>query len=540
MSRLRHLLGPWVLGGLHGLCYAPGLFPAWALPWLQMLLWGGMAYGLWGGCTWLRRWGGQLPAWHLGFAFGLGTFLTGTSWIFISLHEFAYMAAPLALSAVIVLAMFLSLFYGLATSLHRYFFPAPVQTPWRSVLFFGATWAGLEWLRGNLFTGFPWLNIGYAHVEGPLQGWAPMLGVYGVALVAALTAGAIAMLTLRHQAGQRLQGLWLLPLALLTAGSLVSAKLWTSPYGAPLEVRLVQANIRPDMKFDPAQIWIDMDVHRQLASQARVGGAADFTLLPETTIPVFQDQLSTEAWEAWIRTAQEAGGGMALGLATRLQISDTQRQYYNSVLLFDAHSTPASLAAAQGRARYDKQHLVPFGEFIPPGFRWFVDAMVMPLGDFNRGPRRQAPFLITDQRIAMNICYEDVFGEELLPAIRSTESDPGATILANVSNLGWFGNTLALPQHLQMARMRVRETGRPMLRATNTGMTAIIAANGDIQAQLPPLSVGVLDGAVQGTTGLTPYTRTGNLSFLLLTFLLLALPLWRHFRPTRDGAARDR
>src|SRR5690606_11522856 len=125
----------------------------------------------------------------------------------------------------------------------------------------------------------------------------------------------------------------------------------------------------------------------------------------------------------------------------------------------------------------DKQHLVPFGEFIPPGFRWFVDAMIMPLGDFNRGPARQSPFLIADQRIAMNICYEDVFGEELLPAIRPVNGDPGASILANVSNLGWFGNTLALPQHLQMARMRVLETGRPMLRATNTGMTAIIAAD---------------------------------------------------------------
>src|SRR5690606_7525153 len=216
MTRLHHLLGPLVLGGLHGLCYAPGLFPGAALPWLQLLLLTGIAYLLWGQSR-------LIPAWPRGFAFVLRALPTRTSWIYISLHEFAYMAALLALSAVIVLAMFLSLFYAVATSLSRHFFPQPTRTPWRTVLSFAGIWAALEWLRGNLFTGFPWLNIGYAHVDGPLQGWAPLLGVYGLALAAALTAATIAMWLLCRKTGPRAHWLLVLPALLLGVGTLSSA-----------------------------------------------------------------------------------------------------------------------------------------------------------------------------------------------------------------------------------------------------------------------------------------------------------------------------
>src|SRR5690606_10848644 len=177
--------------------------------------------------------------------------------------------------------------------------------------------------------------------------------------------------------------------------------------------------------------------------------------------------------------------------------------------------------------RYDKSHLVPFGEFVPTGFRWFVDAMVIPLGDFNRGPARQQPFDIAGQRIGFNICYEDVFGEELLPALRPGENgEPGATILANVSNLGWFGNSWALPQHLQIARMRSMETARPTIRATNTGATAIIDEKGSVRHRLPYHQAGVLDASVQGMSGLTPYARWGNfLVLILISIVFLAVML---------------
>jgi apolipoprotein N-acyltransferase len=187
----------------------------------------------------------------------------------------------------------------------------------------------------------------------------------------------------------------------------------------------------------------------------------------------------------------------------------------NSVILLD----PQVAAGAAPAPRYDKRHLVPFGEFVPWGFRWFVDLMTIPLGDFGRGSPDQPPFAVGGQRVAFNICYEDVFGEELLPAL--TRED-GATILANISNIAWFGDSHALPQHLQIARMRTLETARPMIRATNTGMTAAIDFDGRLLAALPPYQLGALSVTVQGRSGLTPYSRTGNWPVAALCLLVLA------------------
>jgi apolipoprotein N-acyltransferase len=186
----------------------------------------------------------------------------------------------------------------------------------------------------------------------------------------------------------------------------------------------------------------------------------------------------------------------------------------------------------QGRTeqRYDKRHLVPWGEYVPPGFHWFIRLLNIPLGDFDRGPARQAPFGIADQRLALNICYEDLFGPELLPALQPMDGKPGATLLVNISNLGWFGDTWALRQHLQIARLRTLETARPMLTATNTGITAAIDAQGRVQASLPPHRIGELSVTVQGMQGLTPYARLGDLPIVLLIAIILlagAACAWR-------------
>jgi apolipoprotein N-acyltransferase len=200
------------------------------------------------------------------------------------------------------------------------------------------------------------------------------------------------------------------------------------------------------------------------------------------------------------------------------------------------------LLAGTPDMRYDKHHLVPFGEFVPPGFRWFVDAMTIPLGDFNRGAQRQALFNLHGQVLAPNICYEDVFGEEIIQSVRpSQQFGAGATNLVNASNLGWFGDSWALRQHLQISRMRALETARPMIRATNTGMTAAIDPNGVVRAVLPAHSKGVLDVEVQGTTGLTPYVRWGNTPVLTWTALLLLLGLaLRGRRPQKGNVNTDK
>jgi apolipoprotein N-acyltransferase len=236
------------------------------------------------------------------------------------------------------------------------------------------------------------------------------------------------------------------------------------------------------------------------------------TVLPETAIPLFFDDIPRDI----LRDLTQHGQAL-LGVAIRA----TDGGYVNGAVLLTPTFTQAKSAEKPGV--YAKRHLVPFGEYAPPGFAWFFQLASIPLSDFSAGPRQQSPLAIGDQRLAPNICYEDIFGEELLTAL------PTATLLVNLSNTAWFGDSLAQPQHLQIARLRALETGRPMLRATNTGMTALIAPDGTVQAALPPFTTAALTVTVQGHRGLTPYARWGNALILLLA---LAACLLARRRPT--------
>jgi apolipoprotein N-acyltransferase len=256
------------------------------------------------------------------------------------------------------------------------------------------------------------------------------------------------------------------------------------------------------------------------------GLSPQIVLLPETALAVFQHQLDPAIWLAWRSLAARQGSTIVMGAAL---FDRATSQYTNSVIGLNGNTTVASIIAGTTHQRYDKHHLVPFGEFIPWGFRWFVDLMHIPMGDFHRGDLVQTPFVIGDQQLAVNICYEDTFGEELLPSLPGTA---GATILANFSNLGWFGDSFALRQHWQMARMRALETSRPMLRATNTGTTGAIDPKGEPIATLAAHRSGILDVSVQGQSGLTPYARWGNLPVLLGALLVLAGAVYR--RRTRS------
>ena len=244
---------------------------------------------------------------------------------------------------------------------------------------------------------------------------------------------------------------------------------------------------------------------------------ADLTVTPETAIPVYPHQLPDGYLGRLAAYTAESGTRLALGIP----LADSPTEYTNSLVLMtpESASTPGYF-----RYRYNKHHLVPFGEFIPTGFRWFVNLMRIPLGDFTRGEALQKPFRVKDQWILPDICYEDIFGEEIAAQIRNEykAGNPTPTILLNISNIAWFGDTIALPQHLQISRMRSLETGRPMLRATNTGATAVIGPKGDIIARLPAYTRGELDLAVQGMRGPTPYIRFGNILILIVTILTLA------------------
>lgn len=271
-----------------------------------------------------------------------------------------------------------------------------------------------------------------------------------------------------------------------------------------MSVRLVQGNIPQDMKFDPVRMGSTM---RYFVSQIR-DSKSSLTVLPETAWTTLWDRTPPDIAAELSSAIQVSGTRLALGLP-----AIQEGQIYNSVALIDGRNNITS--------RYDKTHLVPFGEFVPPGFRWFVDQMRIPLGDFGRGSTQQPLVRHDNQWIAFNICYEDLFGEALAEQVRR-----GAHILINVSNIAWFGDSHALPQHLVIARMRALELGRPMLRATNTGVTASIDATGKVLAQLATNQAGNLDVDVASTQGLTPYARFGNGLFLIGATILIGVGSW--------------
>jgi apolipoprotein N-acyltransferase len=376
----------------------------------------------------------------------------------------------------------------------------------RAAALFAALWLGSEWLRGVLFTGFPWLAIGYAQTPpSPLAGLLPVLGVYGVGGLSAFVA-ALCAIALRA-GGARALLAWRTALALLApfvAGFALLGHAWTQPAGAPLKVALVQTDFAQSLKWDPARFEEVLRVNLELAREAFAQPQPPaLVVLPETTVPTLLDRLPEGYLEAFAGLAGQAGGDLVMGAFRR----DAEERIYNAAI---------SLGSAPVQ-RYAKQHLVPFGEYSPPLFGWFYQLAQIPMSDQTRGAPDQAPMRFGDQQVALNICYEDLFGAELIRAL------PAATLLLNLSNLAWYGDSLAQPQHLQIARVRALETGRPMLRSTNTGMTAVVQPDGSVAAVLPAFERGVLRAEVQGHQGMTPYARWGDRPALLAAAIAILL-----------------
>jgi len=453
-------------------------------------------------------------AW-LTVAYCFGLFLAGVSWVFVSLSVFGGLPIPLAGLATLLFCALLALCGAPIGALFVRL--APIGRLRRGLLFAGL-WALAEWLRGWLLTGFPWLAAGYSQVPpSPLAGYAPLLGVFGVSLVSALSGALI------HEVGRR----WLnadqcstravlrwcpaLPLITLAvlfgAGEYLSGVRWTQPVGDKLSVALLQGNVAQEMKWRPERLLESLQTYYRLAEE----NPARLTVMPETALPAFLDQIPLTYLAALRELALRRDGDVLFGAV----VADGRR-YANSAL---------SLGAA-GEQRYDKVHLVPFGEFVPPGFAWFMALVDIPLADFTPGARQQPPLLLAGQRVGVNICYEDAFGEEIIDAL------PMATLLVNLStNVAWFGDSLAPAQHLQIAQMRALETGRVMLRATNTGMTAIVDADGRLQSVLPPFTRAALVGEVQPYAGATPFVRWGNWPLVVLAAIFVGLAAGRRRVP---------
>ncbi|HJS39213.1 MAG TPA: apolipoprotein N-acyltransferase, partial [Burkholderiales bacterium] len=283
------------------------------------------------------------------------------------------------------------------------------------------------------------------------------------------------------------------------AGAAASGIEWTTPAGAPVSASILQGNVPQQLKFDPQRYARTLDTYARLAEESR----ARLIVLPETALPRMLDSVDPAYLARLEAAARRNGGDLLLGIPVRT----APGVYYNAAL---------SLGASP-RQLYYKSHLVPFGEFVPPGFGWIVRVLDIPLADFSRGPAAPQPLAIAGQKVAVNICYEDAYGGELLRQL------PEATLLANLSNVAWFGDSLAPAQHLQIARARALETGRMHLTATNTGITAAIGRDGRVLARLAPFSEGRLEVEVQGYAGATPYVRVGDWPALLACALLLVV-----------------
>ena len=478
--------------------------------------------------VWLTRTTGWKSAALTGGAFGFGNFVTGVWWLYVSMHDYGGMAPPLAAAALVLFSLYLAVYPALAAGVWSFcaghaqngaLDDRPFSPTWHGAFAFASAWAVSEWLRGYVFTGFPWLASGYPQVDGPLAGFAPVAGVYGVGWMLALVAALIVQAAARvREPEERRKGATrvarvapaaVVAIALIVAGMLLPLATWTVPANAPLKVRLLQGNVKQEMKFEQAGMVAAINEYQQMITAK----PADLVVTPETAIPVLIQELPAPFATA-VRNFVDTTGTSILFGAIGGTITPEGR------LVDYTNSTFGITPGSHELYRYDKHHLVPFGEFVPWGFRWFVNLMNIPLGDFSRGAPVQKPFLVHNQPVSVDICYEDIFGEEIARSIR--ESDTPAGVLVNSTNLAWFGDTIALDQHLQIARMRSLETGRPMLRATNTGTTAAIDARGNVIARLAPFTVGSIDVTVQGTSGNTPYVTSGNNTVLAVSLLLLA------------------
>jgi len=448
----------------------------------------------------------RTAAWT-GAAFGVGLFAIGTYWLYTCLHVFGLV--PLWLTAALQSALVVALsgyVAALCYAANRFWRKAGGARDW---LVLPGLWVLLEWLRGWALSGFPWLSLGYAFIDTPLAGWAPLLGVYAVTWAAAIAAaGLTVVLAPRVPASRRVRALAVIA-ALFFAPSLAARHPWTRSVGGAIPVAAVQGAVPQDQKWLYDNRDATIDRYTRLTEQA---WGARLIVWPESALPVLADEISAYL-EDLRRTGRAHHADFAIGLVNHLPDST---QYFNGLLVLgDA-----------GTGWYYKRHLVPFGEYFPvPKFiRSWMRLMSLPYEDFTAGAQHQPTLSAAGQKLGITICYEDAFGSSQLEILHD------ATLLINVTNNAWFGDSTAPHQHLQIARMRALEAGRFLIRATNDGITAVIGPHGEIVGRLPQFQEAVLRADVRPMAGLTPYARFGNYPVVAGALCLLALAGWRRRR----------
>jgi apolipoprotein N-acyltransferase len=488
-----------VLSGIAGLAlplsFAPfGIFPAAPLSVAVLFL------------IWI-----QVPArraFLCGWIYGLAANGFGVFWI----HE-SFQFNNIAIGWAVLLTGLLVVFLAL--------YPAAVGYAVRRLgisdqrrqllLLLPAAWVLAEWVRGWFFTGFTWLQLGYSQIGSPLQGLLPVGGIYAAGWAVAVSAGLL-VLVLREHGNRR--WMWVVALAAIwTAAGLLGMVRWTDPGGNAVKVALIQGNLSQDRKWLPEMRRPTLERYLTLT---RAHWDADLIVWPESALPGLRD-----SFDGYVdRLAREARANDSYVVFGVPVLDRESQRFHNSVFVVGGREMV-----------YHKRHLVPFGEYLPLDalIRPVTDALGLPVADFSPGPDDQAPLEAAGHRLGVSVCYEIAFGNEILEAL------PEAAVLVTISNDAWFGTTIGPHQHMQIARARALETGRYLLRATNTGITAIVGPDGVVEARVPQFEVQVLEGEIVPMRGMTPYARTGDLVPVALAALVLIVPLVS----SRRRSARD-
>ena len=444
-----------------------------------------------------------------GLFFGLGIFGSGASWVYVSIHNFGAASVPLAVLLtglfVLILASLLvmPLFFVYARLRDRF----KTQTPWKQALLFAGLWTVFEWVRSWLLTGFPWLLQGYSLLDTPMQSWAPVMGVYGLSLLMALTASLITAVCVTVRPSRNPALIALSTVIAFWIASVPLGKInWTQPVDE-ISFSAIQGNIPQLLKWDPGHVQTTLDTYYDLTANE---WQQDLIIWPENAVPVFYSN-AQNVIEGLSNTAAKNGSALILGMPVDENNND-QLSYYNGIL-----------ALGEGEGRYYKQKLVPFGEYVPmeSALRGLISFFDLPMSAFSPGTKDQQKLTMPDAVIATYICYEVVYPDFAAQQARNTG------LLVTISNDTWFGESFGPEQHFQMARMRSLETGRYMIRATNDGITALINEKGKTVDSIERFKPGVLRGTAEIMTGNTPFMVTGSWPVLFISLLLIIFGLRR-------------
>ena len=484
-----------LFGALLPFAFAP--FDLWALAPLSLA-----------GLFWL--WSGVSPraAWTLGYAFGLGMFCVGVSWIFVSMHHFGEAIVPVAGLITLVFAALMAVFPALAGWLSARL--STENSVARILIAMPLAWMLFELIRGEFLGGFPWLNLGASQIHSPLAGFVPVFGEYGASLAVVLSAALLVLLVTRRTYLAVLGAL--LAFVALWAGGMTLRQIdWVEPAGEPLRVAIVQGNVEQSRKFDPQVFQATLNLYRRLSESVP---DAKLIIWPETAVPDTVSAASSFLIEMQ-DLMRDRGQELVLGIFDQ----DRQGNYYNALLALPVEG-----------GYYHKRHLVPFGEYLPLRFliEPFKNLIQVPMSDLTSGKNQQPLLRLAGHPAGASICYEATLARKINTAL------PEAAFLINASNDAWFGDSLAPHQHLQIAAMRSLESGRWMVRATNTGISALINPHGEVVARTPQFEQAVLRGDITPMQGATPFVIFGAWPIWLLSVLgICALGVVRYITAER-------